>query len=109
MGFVIAMTMLLFAVQLIVFQLATTSVRTAAWDGARMVARTPERGTGPGDDRIRGLLPNATPTITWAGDGGEAVEVTVSVDLPGVVPFGLLKKLRVASATAVVRSEQWQA
>lgn len=99
-GVLVFLAFLLFAVQLLLNLFATTSVTSATYDGAQLVASTPvERGDPVatavarqrGEERIRRLLGRVgqTASIDWSASTADTVTVRVVVDPPRVLLPGL--------------------
>ncbi len=110
---------LLFSMQLLVGLHARTSVNTAAFDGARMVATSPIDHADPAqlrsaqahaEQRVRQLLGRmgSTATIDWVGSTPDAIAIRVRVDPPRFLLPGLSSSLGTShlDQTARVRVEQ---
>mgnify|MGYP005813844175 CR=1 FL=1 len=118
-GVLVFLAFLLFAMQLLIGLHARTSVTTAAFDGARMVATAPIDHSDPGqvrtaqvraEQRVRSLLGRmgTQATIDWSGSTGDAIAVRVRVAPPRFLLPGLssVAGTRTIDQTARVRVEQ---
>ncbi len=118
-GVLVFLAFLLFAMQLLVGLHARTSVNTAAFDGARMVATAPIDHADPSqlraaearaEQRVRQLLGRlgTSATIDWSGSTPEAIAMRVQVDPPRFLLPGLSSTISAGhlDQTARVRVEQ---
>jgi Flp pilus assembly protein TadG len=107
-GFLVVMTFLLIGIHVLLVMHTRTMVRAAAFDAARVVARSESASTGPGEQRIASLIGKLKPRSSWNTSANGFVTVTINAKSPGVAPFGLLQDMKNVSITARVRREAWQ-
>lgn len=99
-GVLVFLGFLLFAVQLLIGLHARTSVHSAAFDGARMVATAPidhrdsnqvRAAEGRAEERVRKMLGQMghDATIDWSGTTADAVALRVQVEPPRFLLPGL--------------------
>ncbi len=118
---IVFLAFLLFAVQLLVHLYATTSVTSAAFDGARMVAgsRTDHgdptavaAARGAAEVRMRDELGSFGRTVhfDWSGSDTQVVQVRLVGDAPGFLWPGLgdVAGARHIDRTVRVRVEAWR-
>jgi Flp pilus assembly protein TadG len=106
-GFLVVMSFLLIGVHVLLVLHTRTMVRAAAFDAARVVARSNSANESFGDARITAMIGELNPQKSWSNANG-FVSVTIEVKSPGMAPFGLMENLKKVSVTARVRREQWQ-
>ena len=118
---IVFLAFLLFAVQLLVDLYATTSVTSAAFDGARMVAGSRTDHADPralgasraaAEARMRAELGafGRTVHVDWSGSDAQVVQVRLVGDAPGFLWPGLddVAGARHIDRTVRVRVEAWR-
>lgn len=108
LGFVMAMTFLLFGVHVVLALHVRTIVRAAAWDAARAVAHDPAHDRAAGAERITTLIGGLDPQLRWSDGPEGSLRLEVTVTRPGLVPFGVLGDLATTNAVVEVRQEDWR-
>jgi hypothetical protein len=118
---IVFLAFLLFAVQLLVRLYATTSVTSAAFDGARMVAGSRTDHGDPAaitaahtaaEARMRSELGSFGRTVhfDWSGSDAQVVQVRLEGEAPGFLWPGLgdIAGARHIDRTVHVRVEAWR-